>query len=111
MGGFDGMKDNYKYISCEQIKPIKNACRIMYNESRTFPGTIAQKDIYLNTLIDECFKKGLIKVIQEDDSIDKDIEEISKGFLLELKELMEKWKEEFSLEFNKDNHNNNGKNT
>ena len=101
------MENNKKYISYEQIEPIKEACRIMYKESREFSGTIQQKDMYLNTLIDECFKKGLVKVINEDNSLEEDLEGISEDFLYELKGLMEDWKEEFILEDNMDIINNN----
>jgi hypothetical protein len=91
--------DNKKGIlPSSEINSIKQACRVMYRESRTFPGTLAQQDTYLNMIINEFFKKALNKAIQDDTSKEKDLEDISEEFLLELKQLMDKWKIEFEFE-------------
>jgi hypothetical protein len=100
------MENNRKYIPCEQIESIKDACRTMYKESRRFPGTLEQKDMYLNTIMGGMLKKASMKVIQEENNLEKDLEEVYEGYLFELKELMEEWSEEFSLQYNVDAINN-----
>lgn len=89
------METNKKFISEKQIKPIKEACRLMYLESRTFQGTTYEQDKYLDILINESFKKSYNKAILNDPNLIEGLEECSDGFLLELKKLMGEWVEEF----------------
>lgn len=93
----------YRFIIQEQLDTLKPVCKKLYLESRKRNWSLEQQDKYFNDLIEELSKEALGKVLKDDaENVNEingfKVEDYLPGFILELKELAEIWKNDFVKE-------------